>query len=314
MLSSIHECGRPWHELGDGERILMATSTDVLGELPPPVMAVRLGGRSGSMALLRRPVVIASVGVLVVVVLVAAFGPMLTGYGPRDQAFPRLLGPSSAHWLGTDELGRDLFTRVAYGIRVDLLVVVIAVPIALVTGTLLAMVSTLARSADTVVQRSFDTVLAFPPLILGLAVAALLQPGLSAVIVTVAVADIPVFGRVLRTAVIGQREQEYVLAERLIGVRPPRLYFRHILPNSLGVLIVQGGLSASLAVFLEGALSFIGLGVRPPDPSLGGVLSGSLTFLQRSPVYALAPIVVISAMVLAFTALSDALQAKRVHQ
>ncbi len=284
--------------------------------LPPPetrLSDLAPGARRGAwlVLLLRRPAVIASLLVLALVVFIGLFGPQLSGYDPNDQAAERLLSPSTAHLLGTDELGRDLFTRVAVGIRVDLLVVLIAVPLALVIGSVLGMLSAAARFTDTVIQRIFDVVLAFPPLILGLAVAALLEPGLSAVLVTVVVADIPIFGRVLRTAVLEQRAREYVLAERLIGVGRLRLYLRHVLPNSVGVLIVQGGLSASLAVFLEGALSFIGLGVRPPDPSLGGLLNGSLIFLGQSPLYALGPIVVISALVLSFTALADAIQAHR---
>ncbi|GAA5178564.1 ABC transporter permease [Rugosimonospora acidiphila] len=279
---------------------------------PPATGGARGRGRGrGARGYLRRPAVVASLVILLLLVLVAFVGPALTGQDPLNQDSPRLLGPSAAHWLGTDELGRDLFTRAAYGIRVDLLVLVIAVPVALVLGSLLGLVSASSRLLDAPVQRVFDVVLAFPSLILGLALAALLHPGVPAVIVTVIVVDTPIFARVLRTAVRAQRERDYVLAERLLGVGPARLYLRHILPNCLGVLIVQTGLSASMAVFLEGALSFIGLGVRPPQPSLGVLLNASLTYLQTRPLYALGPIAIISALVLCFTALSDALQAHR---
>jgi peptide/nickel transport system permease protein len=229
-------------------------------------------------------------------------------YGPNELAATKALAaPSWAHPLGTDELGRDLLARVLAGVRVSLLVIVISVPLALVCGGLLGLFASAARWTDTPVQRLFDVVLAFPALIIGLAFAALLGAGLTAVITTTAVSASPVIGRVLRAAVRTQTAQDHVLSSRVMGVPTARLYLRHILPNCFDVILVQTSLACASAVFIEGGLSFLGLGVPPPDASLGSLLSTSLTFLTSSPFYAIGPLVVISALVLCFTLLADAL-------
>jgi peptide/nickel transport system permease protein len=199
-------------------------------------------------------------------------------------------------------------------VRVSLLVIVVAVPVSLLAGGLLGLFSSAGRWTDTPVQRLFDVVLAFPALILGLAFAALMGVGVGAVIVTVAVSTTPMFGRVLRGAVRSQAARDYVLSERVLGVSTPRLYLRHILPNCFDVLLVQTALACSTAVFLEGGLSFLGLGVPPPDASLGSLLNASLTFLTSSPFYAIGPLVLISALVLCFTLLADALNRELAEQ
>jgi peptide/nickel transport system permease protein len=272
---------------------------------PPPAPA---GARAGARALLRQPAIGASLAVLALIALAALALPPLLPYGPNELASQEALAaPSWDHPLGTDELGRDLLARLLAGVRVSLLVIVVAVPAALVAGGLLGLFSSAGRWSDTPVQRLFDVVLAFPALILGLAFAALLGVGLGAVIVTAAVATTPMVGRVLRGAVRAQSARDYVLSERVLGVSTARLYLRHILPNCFDVLLVQAALACSTAVFLEGGLSFLGLGVAPPDASLGSLLNASLTFLTSSPFYAVGPLVVISALVLCFTLLADAL-------
>ena len=138
-------------------------------------------------------------------------------------------------------------------------------------------------------------------------VAAIIGPGLPAVLVTVALVNVPLFGRLTRSAVMSQLSRDYVTAAQVVGVSPIRVMFRHILPNSLDALIVQAALSLSLAVFLEGAMSFVGIGVRPPEPSLGSLLRASTTFLDESPVYAFAPMVVVTALVLGFNLIADGL-------
>ncbi|MGP4110733.1 ABC transporter permease [Streptomyces sp. 4N509B] len=259
-------------------------------------------------ALLRRPAVGVSLAVIALIALASLVLPPFLPHGPNELASPEALtAPSLEHPLGTDELGRDLLARLLAGVRVSLLVIVVAVPVSLVAGGLLGLFSSAGRWSDTPVQRLFDVVLAFPALILGLAFAALMGVGVGAVIVTAAVATTPMFGRVLRGAVRSQAARDYVLAERVLGVRTGRLYLRHILPNCFDVILVQTALACSTAVFLEGGLSFLGLGVPPPDASLGSLLNASLTFLTSSPFYAVGPLVVISALVLCFTLLADAL-------
>jgi len=263
---------------------------------------------AGPLALLRTPAVGVSLGVLAVLVLAALIVPPLLPYGPNELVASKALAPPSwGHPLGTDELGRDLLARVLAGVRVSMLVIVTAVPMVLAGGGLLGLFASATRWTDTPVQRFFDVVLAFPALILGLAFAALLGAGLAAVITTVAVSASPMIGRVLRGAVRTQTAQGYVLSSRVMGVSTARLYLRHILPNCFDVVLVQTSLACAGAVFVEGALSFLGLGVPPPDASLGGLLNSSLTFLTSSPFYAVGPLVVISALVLCFTLLADAL-------
>lgn len=241
------------------------------------------------------------------VALAGLLAPLLTDADPTAQSDEAFAPLSGAHPLGTDELGRDLLARLLAGVRVSLLVIVVSVPLSLLAGGLLGLFSSAGRWTDTPVQRFFDVVLAFPALVLGLAFAALLGTGAGAVIVTVAVATAPVFGRVLRGAVRSQAARDYVLAERVLGVGTARLYLRHVLPNCFDVLLVQTALACATAVFLEGGLSFLGLGVPPPGASLGGLLNSSLTFLTSSPFYATGPLVVISALVLCFTLLADGL-------
>lgn len=296
-VHAVPPAGTPSGAAPDGTSTETATETGTASAGPRHASAV-----------LRTPAVAISLTVLVLLVLAALVGPELLPYGPNELAARKALAPPSwSHPLGTDELGRDLLARVFAGIRVSLLVIVAAVPVALVAGGLLGLFASAGRWTDTPVQRVFDVVLAFPALILGLAFAALLGAGLPAVITTVAVTATPVIGRVLRGAVRTQTAQGYVLSARVLGVSTARLYLRHILPNCFDVLLVQTALACSTAVFVEGGLSFLGLGVPPPDASLGSLLSASLTFLTSSPFYAIGPLVVISVLVLCFTLLADAL-------
>ncbi|MFI6348943.1 ABC transporter permease [Streptomyces sp. NPDC050560] len=268
-------------------------------------------GRGGLLGALRTPAIGVSAALLLLLALASLVVPPLLPHGPDELASATALAPPSwAHPLGTDELGRDLLARVLAGTRLTLLVIVTGVPLSLAAGGLLGLFSSAGRWSDTPVQRLFDVVLAFPALILGLAFAAVLGAGLPAVVTTVAVAATPMIGRVLRGAVRAQAHREYVHSARVLGVPTARLYLRHILPNCFDVLLVQTALSCATAVFIEGGMGFLGLGVAPPDPSLGSLLNTSLSLLTSSPFYAIGPLVVISLMVLCFTLLADALNRK----
>ncbi|WP_420000045.1 ABC transporter permease [Streptomyces boninensis] len=242
------------------------------------------------------------------VVLAGLLAPLLTSYGPTEQSSRALLAPGEGgHLLGTDDLGRDLFSRVLYGIRTDVEVIALAVPIGALVGCALALLAAAHRVLDTAVQRLFDLVLAFPGLILALAITAMLGPGRLPVIVVIALAEIPVFGRQLRTGILVQREREYAVAARVGGAGRVRLLARHILPNAADPLIVQVAVSLTVAVFLEGAMSFLGVGVRPPEPTLGGVLSQALPFLSQAPYFAAGPLLTVTLLVLGLSLLSEAL-------
>lgn len=247
---------------------------------------------------------LAIVGLLYLAGLAA---PLLTGYDPEAQSAHALLKAGGGHLLGTDEFGRDIFSRVLYGIRTDVLVTLVAVPIGAVTGTALGVLCGVHRVVDLVLQRFFDVALAFTALILGVTVAAIAGPGTTAVLITVAGVNVPLFGRIARDAVMTERDRDYAVAATIAGVGPGRLLLRHILPNGLDALIVQAALSLSLAVFVEGAMSFVGIGVRPPAPSLGSLLRSSASFLNANPAYAIGPMIAVTLLVVGFNLVADGL-------
>ncbi|MEV0481895.1 ABC transporter permease [Streptomyces sp. NPDC050508] len=244
---------------------------------------------------------------VVLLVLLGIAAPLLTPYSPLTQGPDSLLGPGLHHPLGTDEFGRDLLTRTLYGIRLDLLIAATAVPLGALAGVTLGVLCALHPLVDVVLQRAFDVMLAFTALILGVTLAAVLGPGTAAVFWTVAGINVPVFGRITRDAVRLEKDREYVLAARALGAGRLRILVGDILPNILDTLIVQAALSLSTAVFVEGAMSFVGIGVTPPTPSLGALLRTSATFLGDNPAYALGPVTVVVGLVIGFNLLADGL-------
>jgi peptide/nickel transport system permease protein len=279
---------------------LVRTSPDA--GLARPARAARLRGL-GAQALTG----LALAGILL---LAGVLAPLLAPHDPLGQSAQSLTGPSADHLLGTDEFGRDLFSRVLYGLRQDAVVALLAVPVGAVVGTLLGLLGGVNRWADAIMQRTFDVLLAFTALIMGVTVASIMGPGLPAVVLTVALVNIPIFGRIARNAVLGQRSRDYVVAARVLGASPTRVTFRHILPNVLDGLIVQLALSLSMAVFIEGAMSFAGIGITPPEPSLGSLLRTSIAFLDQNPAYAVGPIIVVTLLVVSFQLVADGLTKK----
>ncbi|MFE5513941.1 ABC transporter permease [Streptomyces sp. NPDC056529] len=242
------------------------------------------------------------------VVLAGLLAPLLAGHGPTDQSALTLAGPGTpGHPLGTDDLGRDLLSRLLHGIRADLGIIAVSVPLGALLGCLFALAAAAHPVADTVVQRLFDLILAFPGLILALAVTAILGPGRLPVILVIALAEIPVFGRLLRTGILVQRGREYVTAARVGGTSGGRILTRHVLPNAADPLVVQIAVSLTVAVFIEGAMSFLGVGVRPPEPTLGAVLSQSMPYLAQAPHFAAGPLVTVTALVLGLSLVAEAL-------
>lgn len=278
-------------------------STETLALTTPATRARGLSLFRG----LKHPSAIVGLSVVVVILALGLFAPIIAPYAANAQSPDSFAQPSPQHWLGTDEYGRDLLTRVLFGIQQDLVVCLVAVPIGALIGTFLGTIGVAARWLDTVLQRIFDVSLAFTSLVMGITIAAIIGPGLNAVLVTVALVNIPLFGRIARNNVRSQNSRDYVVAARVVGVPPARVLFRHVLPNALDSLIVQAALSLSLAVFIEGAMSFVGIGVRPPDPSLGSLLRTSINFLDRAPLYAIAPMLVVTLLVLGFNLIGDGL-------
>ncbi|MER7752010.1 ABC transporter permease [Kitasatospora sp. NPDC097643] len=242
-----------------------------------------------------------------VVALAGLLAPLLTDTDPNAQSALALAGPGGQHPFGTDDLGRDLFSRVLHGIGTDLAIILTAVPLGALLGCSAALIAATSRWADLTVQRLFDLLLSFPGLILGLAVTAVLGPGRWPVVIVIALAEIPGFGRQLRAGLLVQREREYALAARVGGASRARVLLRHVVPNAVDPLIVQSAVALSIGVFIEGGLSFLGLGVRPPEPTLGSILSQSVAYLATNPTFAAAPLAATTALVLGFTLIAEAL-------
>jgi peptide/nickel transport system permease protein len=246
------------------------------------------------------------------VVLAGVLAPLLAPYAPQAQlANANLLGASGHHLFGTDEVDRDVLSRVLFGIRTDALIVFLAVPLGAVIGGLVGIVASQVAAADVVAQRVFDVLLAFPALILAIGLTAITGPGLLPIGCVVVAVELPLFGRLVRSATLRARELPFVEVAEVMGAPRWWVLRRHILPNIAEPLIVQTALSMSGAVFIESAMNFIGIGIRPPAPSLGSVLSESIANLSYNPMYAIGPLCVITALVLGFQLIAQALSADR---
>lgn len=243
-----------------------------------------------------------------IVILAALLAPFITPFAP-DQQIPgaNLESPSTAHWLGTDAVNRDIFSRTLYGIRVNLLIVFLAVPIGAIIGAALGLIATTWSWTDTVLQRTFDVILAFPSIILGIALAVIVGPGIGSVFVVVVLAEIPIFGRLMRTQSMKVRELPYVETAFTIGANKWWIIRRHILPNSLDPLLVQLTLAMSLGVFIEGAMSFLGLGVVPPTPSLGSLINEGAAYAYHAPFFGIGPLMIVIMLTLGLMLISQSL-------
>lgn len=243
-------------------------------------------------------------------ILFGLVAPLLTSYSYEEQALGnRLQPPSKEHWFGTDDVGRDIFTRIAYGARVSLQVGFFAVTGALVFGTLLGMVAGyFGRWVDTIISRVFDILLAFPSILLAIAIVAILGASLQNALIAIAIINIPIFGRIVRSKVISLREEEFIMAARAQGMKSRRIIFHHILPNSAAPIIVQATLGFGTAILDAAALGFLGLGAQPPTPEWGAMLAGSRDFIQLAPWTLIFPGVSIMLVVLGFNLIGDGLR------
>ena len=247
---------------------------------------------------------------LLVFALLALLAPWVTRIDPSLVSFTDLrLPPSAGHFFGTDELGRDLFSRVVYGARVSLSAGLVSVTLALFSGTTLGLIAGyLGGVIDDVIMRLVDALLALPFLVLAIALAAILGPSLQNTMIAIAVVSAPAFARITRGEVLAQRERDYVQAAQALGATDSRLIARHLLPNISGALIVQTSLAVANAILAESSLSFLGLGVQPPAPSWGSMLNAARGYLADSPWMAVFPGLAIFLAVLAFNLLGDGLR------
>ena len=247
---------------------------------------------------------------LIAVIGVAIFAPWIAPYDPSTiDPVNRNAGPSADHWLGQDELGRDMLSRLIFGTRISMIAAFQAVSLALLLGVPMGLVSGYAGGAiDIVLMRFNDAIMSFPALILAIAIVGLLGPSLRNAMVAIGIVFAPRFARVVRGATLAVRQETYVEAARSLGCGPVFIVRKHILPNILSPLIVQGTLSLGLAILQEASLSFLGLGVQPPIASWGSILGRSFAYLHQNPLNIITPGVCIMLVVLALNVVGDGLR------
>ena len=248
--------------------------------------------------------------IVLLALFAAVFGPILVPFDPAAQELAlRLEGPSLTHWFGLDELGRDIFARVLAGARISLLVGLVVVSVSALVGVLLGSIAGyFGGRIDEVISRIVDVLLAFPGLLLAIALVAVLGPSLTNVVLALAVIGWVGYARLVRGQVLRAREFEFVQAARALGATTPRILARHIIPTALPAVSVQATLGMGGAILAEAALSFLGLGVQPPTPSWGTMLNGGRLHLLDAPHLTIFPGLAIAVLVLGFNFLGDGLR------
>ena len=262
--------------------------------------------------LARNKMAMLGLAILVVLVLCAVFADVIADYETKVVAqniANRLKGPSAEHWFGTDEFGRDIFARIIHGSRVSLVVGLISVSVSLILGGILgAFAGFYGGRIDNVIMRVMDIFLAVPSILLAMTIVAALGSSLVNVMLAIGVSGIPTYARIVRAAVMSVKDQEFVEASRAIGATNITTIFREIIPNCLAPIIVQATLSVAGAILSTASLSFIGLGVQPPDPEWGAMLSGGRNFLRDAVHVTLFPGLAIVITILALNLLGDGLR------
>jgi peptide/nickel transport system permease protein len=243
-------------------------------------------------------------------VVIALIGPFFAPNGATEQFSSfRLKGPSSEYWLGNDEFGRDILSRLIYGSRISFQVGVIAVGISAVIGIVIGMIAGYVGGwVDSVLSLVMDVLYAFPTILLAIAIMAMLGNSLANVMIAIGVVNAPTFMRVVRGSVLSVRHMTYVEAAHSVGASVPRIMARHVFPNILAPLIVHASLNFAFAVLAEASLAYLGLGNRPPSPSWGSMVSSSYGFLQLAPWAAIFPGIAIALTVLGFNLVGDGLR------
>ncbi len=278
---------------------------DELEVLPPR----RAGWRQFRGVLMRDKKALAGVLILSLFVLAALFGPFLSPYDPNDMLFEMMVPPSLAHPLGTDDLGRDLLSRIIVGTQISLFVGISTVTIALVIGVALGLVAGYFGGwIDNIIMRYIDLQWAFPNFIIAVYLVAVFGTGLLNIIVAISLAFVDDFARVARSMVLTIKEEQYIAAARTVGVPTWRIIWRHVLPNATAPIIVQATVSVSYAILGEASLSFLGLGVEADTPTWGLILADGRSFISRAWWLGIFPGVAIMLTVLSINFIGDALR------
>lgn len=250
--------------------------------------------------------------ILIILVLLAVFADVIANYDNvviKQNLAHRLQGPSAAHWLGTDEFGRDIFARLVHGTRVSLQVGIVAVGISIVIGGILgAVAGYYGGKLDNTIMRIMDIFLAVPSILLAIAIVSALGPSIINLMLAISISSVSSYARIVRASVLSIRDQEFIEAAKAIGASNTRIIFRHIIPNSLAPVIVQATLGVASAILSTAGLSFIGLGIQPPAPEWGSMLSGGRQYLRYAWWVTTFPGVAIMITILSLNLLGDGLR------
>jgi len=244
-------------------------------------------------------------------VILAISAPLITSYSYKDVNLEaRLIPPfSEGHIFGTDDLGRDLFTRIVYGAQISLRVGIIAVSGAITIGTILGLLAGFyGRWVDTLISRIFDIMLAFPSILLAITIVTIIGQSLTNALIAITIVNIPTYGRLVRARVLSLKEEEFIVAARALGMKNRRIILHHLLPNSMTPIIVQGTLGVATAIIETAALGFLGLGAVPPTPEWGTMLADSRSYIQVAPWTVVIPGIAIMLVVLGFNLFGDGLR------
>jgi len=260
--------------------------------------------------LLSDPVGCTALIILTLVLVLALFAPLIAQFDPLVQNRRAILkAPSLLHWFGTDDIGRDVFARVLYGTRISLFVGLMVVIITMIVGGLIGMISGYFGGwTDTIVQRVVEALDTLPSLVFSLFIAAMLGPSVRNVVIAVTLAQIPRFVRVVRSEMIKIRGHDFISASRVLGASPLRIMITHGIPNLMPTMLVLGSLAFGVAIMTEAALSFLGVGTPPPNPSLGTMLSQGTRYISSAPWLIIFPGLMLTISVLALNLIGDALR------
>ena len=258
----------------------------------------------------RAPGAVVGAAVVATIVLLAVFAPLLAPSDPLAQHVATgAQAPGGDHWFGTDKLGRDVFARILYGARISIRIGFVAVGLAITAGTLIGLIAGYAgKRLDGFLMGAMDVMLAFPSIILAIAITTILGPSINNLMLAVGIVYVPQYARLARSSVLAVKEHEYVEAARAIGAGTPAILARHVLPNILAPLLVQATLGVATAELEAAGLSYLGLGARPPAPEWGAMLNDARDYWLSAPWALIFPGVSITALVLGFNLLGDGLR------